>query len=350
VRKLFTALDTDYDWLKTHRRLQVKALEWERGHKDNGFLLRGRDLEQAEQQISVNATKDPLPTDLQREYVLKSRQATTRQSRITIGSLGAAVIVMLGVIGALVYPYIAEWNAKRLARGEMVSIPGGDFFMGATDPTVIQTGERAEWVANLPVFSIEKYEVTNRQYGLCVKHGNCTLPGNLEYFQDAETQEHPVLEVNVYQANTYCHWLGRRLPTELEWIRAARGPKSRQFWPWGDTPPTSDLVNMPFDDSTETTPQPVRSYSNNISPEGVQNLVGNALEWTSSYFQEGYHFGVEGYDHKKYWDGQVNTYDGNQFFIRLGGGWQRPILYIAEFAPSFGYNTDANTGIRCASD
>src|SRR5512141_2164414 len=67
LNKLFTALDTDYDWLKTHRRLQVKALEWERANKENGFLLRGKDLDDAEQQLSVNATKDPNPTDIQRE-------------------------------------------------------------------------------------------------------------------------------------------------------------------------------------------------------------------------------------------------------------------------------------------
>src|SRR6266540_2852960 len=63
LKELLTALDTDYDWLKTQRRLQVKALDWERGSKENGFLLRGRDLEDAEQHTSINANKDPHPTD-----------------------------------------------------------------------------------------------------------------------------------------------------------------------------------------------------------------------------------------------------------------------------------------------
>jgi formylglycine-generating enzyme required for sulfatase activity len=348
--KIFTALDTDYDWLKTHRRLQVKALEWERGSKDHGFLLRGRDLEEAEQQISVNANKNPIPTDLQREYILASRQASDRQRRITIGSLSVAVVVMLGIIVALLYPSVAAWVGKRQARGELLIMPGGDFYMGATDPIVIATGERAEWLTNLPTFYIEKYEVTNRQYTLCVKNNGCTPPGNLKYFQEPKNQEYPVLEVNVYQANMYCHWIGRRLPTELEWIRAARGLNDRRLWPWGEMPPTNELSNMPFEGSPDTTPQPVTSYAIGTSPDDVQNMVGNALEWTSSYYQDKYYYGNTDYDYTRFWDGRVNTYDGSQIYIRLGGGWQRPISYLAEIAPFFGFNTDENTGMRCASD
>jgi formylglycine-generating enzyme required for sulfatase activity len=351
IQLLFTALDTDYDWQKTHRRLQVKALEWERSNKENGYLLRGRDLEEAEKEISIHATTNPNPTDIQREYVLMSRQATDRQRRITTISLYAAVVVMLGIIVALAYPYVAEWIAKRQARGELVLISGGNFYMGATDPIVVATGERGEWLANIPTFSIEKYEVTNRQYSLCVDYGNCTPPGNLVYYQDPQKTDFPVMEVNVYQASTYCQWLGRRLPSELEWMRAARGPNDRRLWPWGDSLPTTKLTNMPIEGSTETSEiQPVTAYPGNQSPDGVQNMVGNALEWTSSYYQSDYYYGDKEYDPDKYWNGQVNTYDGNQAFIRLGGSWQRPIVYLAEINPLAGYNTEEDTGMRCASD
>jgi formylglycine-generating enzyme required for sulfatase activity len=108
---------------------------------------------------------------------------------------------------------------------------------------------------------------------------------------------------------------------------------------------------MPFDNTFETDgPQPVISISGNNSPEGVQNLVGNALEWTSAYYFEDYHYGSAPYDINNYWDGQDETYDGTQSFIRLGGGWQRRIYHLAEIAQFPGENTDANTGIRCASD
>ena len=351
--KLFTALDTDYDWLKTHRRLQVKALEWERSNKDSGFLLHGKDLEEAEQQISVNANKDPHPTDIQREYILKSRQATERQRRITIGSLSAAVIVMLGIIIALLYSPVAEWIAQRAAQGELVPIAAGDFYMGATDPSVIETGERKAWlVKNQPAFSIEKYEVTNDQYRLCVEYGSCTAPSDTIYYPEEMYKNFPVLGVSVVQANIYCQWIGRRLPTELEWIRAARGLNDPRLWPWGDNiAPNSNLANMPFATDTQTTePKPVTSYPKNVSPDGVRNLVGNALEWTSSYYQDSYYYGNEDYDFNNYWNGKVNTYDGNKAFIRLGGGWQRPISHLAEIAPFAGFNTDENTGMRCALD
>ena len=351
VNKLFTALDTDYDWLKTHRRLQVKALEWERAEKENGFLLRGRDLEDAEQQISINATKNPNPTDLQRDYILKSRQETERQNRIRTNSLRAAGVVMLGIIAALVYPYVAEWVAQGQARGELVEIVAGSFYMGSTDPAMVEFGERGEWLTNLPTFYMEKYEVTNKQYALCVTYGVCTPPGNPTYFRDPNNKEYPVLHVNIYQANAYCRWIGRRLPSELEWIRAARGLDSRRLWPWDDNSPDGQLTNMPFDNTFETDgAQPVTSFSSNKSPEGVQNLVGNALEWTSAYYLESYYYGSDPYDMNNYWDGQDETYDGTRSFIRLGGGWQRRIYHLAEIAVFPGENTDANTGIRCASD
>src|SRR5919109_4626595 len=66
VKKLLTAIQTDYEWVATHRRLQVKALEWERNHKENSFLLRGKDLQDAELQLAKNSSKKPHPTGLQR--------------------------------------------------------------------------------------------------------------------------------------------------------------------------------------------------------------------------------------------------------------------------------------------
>jgi hypothetical protein len=130
LEKLFTALDTDYDWLKTHRRLQVKALDWERGNKENGYLLRGKDLEEAEGQISINANKDPHPTDLQREYVLLSRQGATRQRRITTGVLVFIIFMLVGISAYFATPRILEAIAKSKARGEMVQISQGPSVFG----------------------------------------------------------------------------------------------------------------------------------------------------------------------------------------------------------------------------
>jgi len=94
LEKLLTAIHTDYEWVATHRRLQVKALEWERNGRERGFLLRGKDLLDAETNLARNASKEPHPTELQHEYVLQSRKATDRQRRITTGVSIAGVIAL----------------------------------------------------------------------------------------------------------------------------------------------------------------------------------------------------------------------------------------------------------------
>jgi hypothetical protein len=96
--KLITAIKTDYEWVRVHRELQIKALEWERGKRDKSFLLRGTELQLAEFQLTTNAAKEPHPTELQRDYVLKSRKDTDRQRRNT-AVLASLAIIALAVVG-----------------------------------------------------------------------------------------------------------------------------------------------------------------------------------------------------------------------------------------------------------
>jgi uncharacterized delta-60 repeat protein len=112
--KLITAVKTDYDWVQTHRQLQVKALEWERNNKENSFFLRGKELQDAEFQLATNSSKEPHPTDLQREYVLKSRQATDTQRRVTtsISIAGIIALAALAVFG-FVQAGLATTNEKK---------------------------------------------------------------------------------------------------------------------------------------------------------------------------------------------------------------------------------------------
>lgn len=235
LNELFTALNTDYDWLKTHRRLQVKALEWERAEKENGFLLRGRDLEEAEAQISINANKDPNPTDLQREYVLKSRQGSTRQRRITTSILIGLIAGMLGVIGLFVRPYVEDAIAKQQARNRspFITVPAGSVELKIEDtPQVI----------DVPEFQIETRTVTNEVYDLCVQVEKCTPSIGFTSSDKSTGSNEPVVWLTIGQAATYCQWLGRRLPTAAEWELAAlqfaqtsqteNGFSVTQFWEW----------------------------------------------------------------------------------------------------------------------
>lgn len=341
LNKLLTAINTDYGWVQTHRRLQVKALEWERGNRDVGFLLRGRDLEEAEEQVSTHATKDPIPTDIQHEYLLKSRQATDRQRRINTASLSGAVVVMLGIIVALAYPHVAEWNAKRLARGEMVTIPAGDTIFGTDKPEYVDLGFVPRKTIHLPAFQIGKYEVTNYQYGLCVDYGNCTVPADQTDFRKDSKQDHPVVNITLYQASNYCRWLGQRLPTSPEWERAARGPKG-SAWPWGDDALKPEVLTL------EGGTQPVDSNPAGVSkPEGIYNLIGNVWEWTSSYqYEKGTDFDIN-----QFWNGEPDAFRGTDSFILRGGGWE--YYYEDDVAPYFtfrGIDANGELGIRCVAD
>ena len=100
-QKLLFGINTDFEWVDVHSRLLVRALEWQNGNKDNSFLLRGKDLQDAETQLAVNTSKNPHPTDLHREYILKSRQAADRQRRwLTLLAVFAAIVMFaLGVYG-----------------------------------------------------------------------------------------------------------------------------------------------------------------------------------------------------------------------------------------------------------
>jgi WD40 repeat protein len=122
VNKLITAIQTDYEWAATHRRLQVKALDWERNSKDNGFLLRGRDLQDAEQDLALNTSKEPHPTDLQREYVFQSRKAADRQRRTTTSlAIGGVVVLAVLAVVAIVMAVRANQQAKISRAGELAA-------------------------------------------------------------------------------------------------------------------------------------------------------------------------------------------------------------------------------------
>ena len=347
---LITALNTDYDWLKTHRRLQVKALEWERSDKENGYLLRGKDLEEAEQQISVNANKDPHPTDLQREYVLLSRQASDRQRRRNIGVLTIIILMLVGATAYFATPRILNAIKRAEARSleETIYIPAGKVNIGTDDPVAKDAyySEGPAWSTELPAFYIDKYEVSNHLYRLCVEYADCTPPVRSLDFNDEQKSDHPVVSVTIVQAATYCNWVGRRLPTELEWERAARGPADAdQVWPWGDKPVTNH-ANMETKGFTPTGTISVTSLPNGASPEGVFNLIGNVWEWTSSKEQNSY---VD-YDQNLVWDGKTKSFDQPENFVQRGGGWFNFIERVTSRYFTDDLNAQPDVGFRCVGE
>lgn len=143
----------------------------------------------------------------------------------------------------------------------------------------------------LNAFWVDQVEVTNGMYNLCVQAGSCRPPvkinsdNRLEYFGNPEFQDYPVVNVAWYDANAYCLWAGRSLPTEAQWEYAARGSDKRNF-PWGDEPPNqynSNSINIVGDTSR------VGSYPEGASPFGALDMAGNVWEWVADRYRPDYY-------------------------------------------------------------
>jgi formylglycine-generating enzyme required for sulfatase activity len=134
-----------------------------------------------------------------------------------------------------------------------------------------------------------------------------------------------------------------RLPTELEWERAARGSKG-DLWPWGDKTPVANFANI--SGKSKKGIEVVDAYEQGRSKEGeIYNLIGNVWEWTASYYQPSY----KNYDLRLVWQGSKESIRSNMPLIIRGGGWMSKINRVTRSleTPSSFHNQD--TGIRCAN-
>ncbi len=164
-------------------------------------------------------------------------------------------------------------------------VPAGDFLMGEKGPVDVDSPLHPVY---LDAFWIDKVEVSNAMYEKCVSANACSLPfveGN-PYYGKWIYRDYPVVYVNWFQAGEYCKWTGRRLPTEAEWEKAARGTDGR-LYPWGNERPNPRLAN--FNASLVGEPVPVYRYPLGASPYGALNMVGNVREWVADWFDKRYY-------------------------------------------------------------
>ncbi|MBI9050103.1 MAG: SUMF1/EgtB/PvdO family nonheme iron enzyme [Anaerolineaceae bacterium] len=199
------------------------------------------------------------------------------------GLLILVVIILMPIISNCTSnPPIDGAIRTKLSRKDrmlMVYVPAGEFIMGSDD------GDYDEAPAHtilLDAFWIDQTEVTQGMYA------KCTAEGCEEPTCSNDGEDYPVVCITWENANAYCEWAGRRLLTEEEWEKAARGTDGR-IYPWGDEEATCDYAIM--DDLSGSgnscgngnSAMPVGSIPAGVSPYGVLDMAGNVWEWTSNY-------------------------------------------------------------------
>jgi iron(II)-dependent oxidoreductase len=220
----------------------------------------------------------------------------------------------------------------------MVEIPAGPFVMGQDD------GDREDRPAHevdLPAYEIDKFEVTNADFAAFVEATGYESDGEKlgkKYWRDSFSEgkeNHPVVRVTWNDAVAYCEWVGKRLPTEAEWEKAARGTGAFRY-PWGNEwDPSKANVKETGLRSTAV----VGSFGAGASPSGVEDMVGNVWEWTGDWYQA-YPGNSAG-----------DRYYGEQCRVTRGGGWFDDEPQATTFNRNCGVpdkTLNDDLGFRCA--
>jgi formylglycine-generating enzyme len=269
---------------------------------------------------------------------LRSWRRQCRVRRMAVMVATACALASTAVVAA-------PPNMTELDPVPMVTIPAGTFLMG--NPEGI--GRADEWPqrsVHLDTFAIDQVEVTNERYLTFVTttgHRNPPNPyGTGPLLSAKGIEQLPVVQTTWYDAKAYCSWAKKRLPTEAEWEKAARGTDGRRF-PWGHEPATLQRANYDREWEDVKTLYPVGSLPGGDSPYGVKDMAGNAREWVSDWYDADYYRQApdrnpQGPDKK----GVVRS-------IR-GGSWHSPLADVTTSARGrggFALQTHG-TGFRCA--
>jgi formylglycine-generating enzyme required for sulfatase activity len=250
-----------------------------------------------------------------------------------MGAAVAALVLTGGVVGAQPLP---PRVVSQPDGAEMVVVPEGSFTFGAKQEEIkallkklkagwadIYAGEHKKQTVTLPAFYIDRLEVTNEHYNRFVGAAK-GKPSRFARYPQLNAPKQPVVGIGWEDAEAYCRWSGKRLPTEEEWEKAARGTDGRA-WPWGNE---SDEKLFNGKAAEYSAPVAVGSFPRGDSTYGVADMAGNVWEMTSST-----------------WQGDAKAMRGGSFLNRLAE--VRVTVRWAPDDPSRGTNW---LGFRCAAD
>jgi len=243
----------------------------------------------------------------------------------------------------------SNFNPGDDEKCQMMEIEAGYFNMGCD---LDNQGENCAGDAmplhlvNLDAYQIDYTEVTVGQYYQCQMAGGCTEPLNKESKTRPEYYpnygNYPVIYVDWEQAAAYCTWAGKRLPTEAEWERAARGDADTRTFPWGNEWPATCRANFRPDDWCVGDTSAVGNYPESNSPFGIMDMAGNVNEWVADWYDSGY-YSVSPIENPQ------GPASGDAKVVR-GGSWNHQTSQIRVWyrgqAPTWSSNNAV--GFRCA--
>ncbi len=240
----------------------------------------------------------------------------------------------------------------------MIRIPQGSFAMG-TNRSRADDYDKPEHVVSVAAFWIDKYPVTNAQYALFVAQNKYRPPLHWEQGRiPTGIAMHPVTMVSWFDAQAYCQAMGKRMVTEEEWEKAARG-ETRNRWPWGDQM-DAERLNTYYSIGETTS---VTRFIDGASPYGVMDMAGNVSEWTASDFipYQGSKAKSDLFDAKI---AQATTAEdrtkkvvdlvatGKRYKVLRGGSWKSDPFSTTTYHRNFAWSNAASDffGFRCAKD
>lgn len=160
--------------------------------------------------------------------------------------------------------------------GAMVVVPAGEFTVGIEkDPHPLKLAEPAHKVT-LPEFKVDVYEVTNGQFARFQIESDYRAEGDWRSYYKIGREDYPVANVTLNDAKAFCEWAGKRLPTEVEWEKAARGTTLTRY-PWGEV---FDWAKANVNEHGVRDTMEVGSMPEDKSPYGAYDMFGNVQEWT----------------------------------------------------------------------